>query len=627
MKRSFIIAAIFLGVAIAIPLQAQFDRIGGGGAESHASFDDVIFTKDTLNVRYFEFDKRDTMLVFQDTFVQYFHEFDLSHIQDRAYFHLGFPGSPARRLIAVPASASGFRLGLQAYDPYRIDDHNFRYYAMKKAITTAFYTQGQTQQDGLFRLRFARNFKDRLQFSLDYTRINNQGSYSRQNGRGTNIGAGFWYHSKDQRFQIFVHHYSNIFDQENNGGIITDTLFNDDLYAERLGIPTALGSAVTRDQHKVYQITSTYKLVGKDTTRADKGLLAEYTLRFDDHRFRYSDVAPDSSYYQSLFTDQRGIRHFLQNRQISNNFSLAFRGNKPGQQFKVGIKSLINRINQEPNTFNLAEWRAHGTLNWNLAKFIKLNSTAELNLNKDYTGYLASGTLFVDLKKAGILSGSITLNSKPPSLIERSAWLSQVQVWNTDFKNTLFNHLKVDYHLPKLRLKLSGGQVLSTNQIYWNAQGLPVQESTLTTLNYLSVYKMFKLGSFHNENRVVLQATGNKDVFRVPDWHSQHSLYFSGAIFKRKMNFKTGIDIRMHAALDGLTYQPHIGQFTLDEQFDIPWYPSIDYHASFQVRFLRAFALLQNVLQPLRSDIYYQTSRYPQPDFLFRIGLSWVFIN
>lgn len=622
----------FIACAMVQPLMAQFDRAGGGigggtGGESRASFEDVIFSKDTLNVRYFEFDKRDTMLVFQDTFVQYFHEFDLNHIADRAYFHLGFPGSAARPLIAVPHAASGFRLGLNAYEPYRIDNHNFRFYSMKKAITTAFYTQGQTQQDGLFRLRFARNFKDRLQFSLDYTRINNQGSYSRQNGRGTNMGAGFWYHSKDQRLQIFAHHYSNTYDQENNGGITTDTLFNDDLYSERLGIPTALASAVTRDQHKIYQITSTYRLVGKDTIRADKGLRAEYVLRFDNHRFRYSDTDPDSSYYRGLYTDQRGIRHFLQSRQISNSFGLAFRGNKSDQQFKVGIKSLINRIDQEPNTFTLAEWRAHGNLDWTLGKLITLKSSAEINLNKDYTGYLGKGTIFIDLKKAGLLSGSITLNSKPPSLIERAAWLTQVQVWESDFKNTLFNHLKVDYHLSNLRLRLSAGQVLSTNQIYWNAQGIPQQEATLTTLNYISAYKMFKLGSFYSENRIVLQATGNKDVFRVPNWHTQHSLYFSGAIFKRTMNFKSGFDIRMHADLEGITYQPHIGQFTLDDQFDIPWYPSIDYHASFQVHFLRAFALLQNVLQPLRSDIYYQTSRYPQTDFLFRIGLSWVFIN
>ncbi len=627
MRYPSICLGLLLFPILATPLYGQIDRAGGYGSEERASFEDVIFSKDTLDVKYFEFDTRDTLLVFQDTFVQYFHEFELNHIRDQGFFHLGYPGSAARPLILRPQVATGFRLGLHSHDPYRMDDDQFRFYSMKKAITTAFYTQGQTQQDGIFRARFARNFKDRVQFSLDYTRTNNQGSYNRQSGRGTNIGAGFWYHSKNQRFNVFLQHYSNVYDQENNGGVTTDTLFNDELYQERSGIPVALGEAVTRDQQKAYQLTSTYRLFGRDSVDVDRGLLAEYVFRLDHWRFRYSDSSPDSTYYTQDFTDRRGIRHLLENRKIRNTFNLAFKGKLAEQQFKVGLSSIINRINQEPNRFSVTEWRAHGKLDWTLGTQIGLKTAAEINLHSQYTGYMATGTLSINLKKAGSLAGTLTLNSKPPSLIERSTWLSQIQVWDFDFKNNFTNHLQVTYLLPSINLRLSAGQVLSTNQIYWDTQGRPAQEATLTTLNYLEAYKMFRLGNFYNENRIVLQATGNKAVFTVPDWHTQQSIYYSGSIFRKKMQLKTGFDLRMHADINGITYRPHIGQFTLDDRSDILWYPALDYHISFQVRFLRAFAMLQNILQPLRSDIYYQTSRYPQPDLLFRVGLSWVFIN
>ncbi len=627
--NKLLVKYLWLTILFLIQYQAvaQITPNNRPSGEQTPTFDDHTHTEDTLDARFFYLDNPVRKYVFEDTLIRYFHEFDESHLLGETYLNLGYPGSPIRNLIAAPKTHSGFQLGLNRYETYRIDDHNFRFFDIEKALTTAFYTRGQTQNDGIFRGLFARNFKDRVQFAIDFHRYSNLGSYDRQQGRNTNLGAGIWYQSEDQKLQVFATFYANVYDQENNGGITTDTLFDEDLFEERVAIPVALNAAQTRDQHSVYQLKGSYRLSDLDTSATDRGLLAEYVLRFDNRLYRFSDTDPNAEYYGTLLQDDRGMRHFLKDNQIINEFNIAFNGRSDGRKFVLGLKNLIHHIEQEPRTFQLTEWRAQGKLDWTLGDRIQLKSNAEINVNRQTAGYIVNGLLSLDLQKFGMLRGALTINNRPPSLIEQNLWLSQIEIWDNDFKTAFSNHLKVQYELPLIRFKVTAGQVITSNQIFFDTEGFARQDPSVATLNYLKVYKAFRLGRMYNENKVTLQATGNSDVFRIPGWFTEHSLYYQGRIFNNVMDFKTGFDVRLNQGYYGLTYMPHLAQFALDDSFEIPFYPDLDYHLSFQVRYLRFFAMLENILQPLRKDVYIQTSRYPQPDFLFRIGLSWIFVN
>ena len=154
-----------------------------------------------------------------------------------------------------------------------------------------------------------------------------------------------------------------------------------------------------------------------------------------------------------------------------------------------------------------------------------------------------------------------------------------------------------------------------------------MQQEGLSTLSYLSIYKAFEFGPFVSENKVVLQKASKNPVFRVPNWFLQHSLDFNNILFKSVLGLKTGFDLRINDSYFGNTYFPLVGQFGVDDQFEVPLYPALDFRASFRVRYFRAFAIFHNILQPIRNDVYIQTSRYPHPDFYFRLGISWIFIN
>jgi hypothetical protein len=622
---------ILITVCIWIPGRAQISRGLDRESESGGS-SGLLLEDDTLDVNYFYLKNINEQFTYADTLVQYFHEYDIDHLTGNNYFNLGFPGSPARPVILIPPTFTGFSLGLHSLDPYRMNENTFRYYHLKKAFTSVLFTQGQTQDDGIFKAAFSRNFKDRINLSLNYGRQNNLGAYSHQKIRNTNLGLGFWYMNKDKSFQLFLTHFANTFEQEHNGGITTDSLFNGEYSAQRITIPVYLSSdnskAFTRDVERIYKADAYYRLFGKDSTRLEQGFLLHHQLRFTNRRFRFSDEDAGSlgDYYQQFITDDRGIRHYIGLQTITNDFNLSFAGKTEGKQIQLGLRNNLHSLNQEPLKDNFTEWFLRGNVKWSLGERIEVGALGELGVNKENASYLVEGNLALDLEGAGKLFGTLSINKRDNPLVINKLIISQESVWEHNWKSVLINHLSATYLLPKWNLALTGGQILYSNPIYLDSTVYPRQLDEIASLSYLKVTNHFKLGHFHNENRIIFQQAANKKIFTVPTWYFLHSVYYQGRLFNT-MNLNVGINIKHHSAFEGISYSPVIGNFYTEDAWPVEWYPNVDFRLSFQVKYFRAFALLENVLQLQRNDIYYQTSRYPQSDFTFRLGIGWIFLN
>jgi len=607
-----------------------FGRGAGGNDSGGSNFSDL-FVSDTLDVQYYYQKEPGKHYTFDDTLLNDFHVFDLSGVGNKSYLNLGFPGSPARPLIPVPETFTGFSLGLKAHDPYAMGDDKLKFYSTDKGITDAFFTKGKTQNDGLLKIQFGRSFKDRIRVTLNFNRYNNTGVYNRQAGKNTNLGVGFTYSSEDQRLRIFGSHYSNIYDQLNNGGITTDTAFTGEFASERTSVPTYLTGASTRDQSKTYQIRTYYQLLGKDSTNAEAGFSLQHIFRIDNRKFKFADINltdVSASYYADRLFDDRGMRHYLGHKSIINDFSLRFSTRKHSQ-ISVGLRNIINQINQEPLEDKITEWKPYGNIGWVFADRINLDARGELNINKENASFLTQGRVSLDLGKAGILSGKLDINQHRASLLARRAFFNQVLAWDNDFKNIFINSLEASYHLPQYSFQVTAGQVVTNNQIYFDQNGYPQQQDGLSNLLHLTVRKSFKLGAFELKNQITLQQGGRDPVFRVPAWRTENSLDFTGILFKKVLDFRTGLDLKLNESYQGLTYQPLVGQFALEDNpdFEIPLFPYLDFRASFRVRYFRAFVIVHNVTSLLRDDVYYETSRYPYPDLFLRLGISWIFIN
>jgi hypothetical protein len=69
-------------------------------------------------------------------------------------------------------------------------------------------------------------------------------------------------------------------------------------------------------------------------------------------------------------------------------------------------------------------------------------------------------------------------------------------------------------------------------------------------------------------------------------------------------------------------------QFHLQDSLSQKPYPWLDAFLTFKIQTFRGFVRYENALTIWnKTDVFYQTARYPQPFGTFRFGLAWRFMD
>ena len=77
-------------------------------------------------------------------------------------------------------------------------------------------------------------------------------------------------------------------------------------------------------------------------------------------------------------------------------------------------------------------------------------------------------------------------------------------------------------------------------------------------------------------------------------------------------------------------YHPLVGQFILQDNEEIEFYPAVDVFLTFKVKGFRFFIKGENMTHLVYDQyqqLFVQIPDYPQPFFNLRFGLSWQFLN
>ncbi|MEM6964130.1 MAG: putative porin [Bacteroidota bacterium] len=236
---------------------------GGGGASTQKQVRK--YSKDSLLIFYYFIENPNQEYPYQDTVLSnYFHQFDPARNRKFDYGALGYIGSPLQELVYTPKLRRGFDVGLHQYDLYKIKVDDLRFYNLKTAYSDFFFSQGGSQDDIQLKAKFSRNFAKNINVSLDYHRISQFGTndpigyfFQNQRARHTAIAGGMAFKNNTNTYQGFFAFSNNIHQQEDNGGIQSDSFFlnQEDGFATNLAIPVNLNNATTR--HSEQEITYT----------------------------------------------------------------------------------------------------------------------------------------------------------------------------------------------------------------------------------------------------------------------------------------------------------------------------------------------------------------------------------
>lgn len=656
---------ILLLILIVSELSAQIRREGiinrpptstqqGGESEGPDSesgaviFDDDYDNRDTFGVFSFYSLNPNNESPFSDSLLtKFYHQYDPTRNRAWDYANLGIVGSAHLPLIYEPRFRKGFDVGYHQYDLYLTPAYKLPYYRLEKAYTNVAYMQGAEQTDAQFEAQFSRNFANGLNYSLDYNRIAQQGQlnqFPQQNNRITAIATGMWFHSQKGRYDGFLAYAANTVDHEDNGGVTLEPVLNG-LTATPSSAQVNLDNAGTRHTHREFSYTHYYRFGGEEDT-IKGGQKRAFTLshigRYQLSQYKYADdqLDADSSYYRFFQVDQRGVRHFLRHSQLQNDFRLSTfklrsdstsRERKQRDLLELGLSHTVHGLNQELGDTTINNLFASGQFTFNPSDRLRVEAYAHLGLWGNAGDYRASGTLFFDLRKLGALRVQFVNQLYNPTFTQNQFVVSQRRVWQNDFKKTLETSLVGAYSLPAFQFSVTGGYHLLSNYIYYDTLAQAVQTGVPASIFQLIVQKDFRLGNFHLDNTVALQQS-TEDFIRLPGIYGKHSLYYQGKWFG-VLNVKIGADLRFNNTYDGYYYQPLTGQFRLEDQQAIDFYPATDAFFAMRVTRFRAYIKYENFgnlfYKPSNPErqLYYQIATYAQPTAAIRWGIKWRFVD
>lgn len=673
---------------------------------------------DTFKIFYFTLSEFYRERAFDDSLLtNYTHQLDPARQRAYDYQNLGVVGSAARPLVFQNDFRKGFDVGLHQFDLYRLPIDEMPFYRVERAFTYAEYDRGGDQPDSRIQVQFSRNFAKGVNLSLDYEKITQLSSriqFPNQSTQASSFGIGLALQNANGRYKGYIAFANNKNIQEENGGLASEPLLSGDSngngnFATPASAAVQTETAFTEYRNSAYQYTHFLNL-RKPEEPAEQpkpvrrmplpplpdstdvhfdslmqirdSILATYTnpvppptptptsksifnkqeflvghsLTYEQNVYKFFETSPGSNedFYGSFLVDTRGLRYFIQDRQLRNRlFLLTFKPeatptHAPKQSrglLELGIDHTFHWVQQEPESFTVNNLFLTGKWHYLPTKFLRLETYGHLGILDNIGDFRAEGKLTLSLGNLGELSGKFINQLAEPSLIYRRWLISQQPVWENVLSKVLESRLEATYAIPQRRFSVTGAYHLVTNAVYFDTLGQAQQASAALSVLQLMVKKDLTVGKFHLDNQVVLQRS-SEDFVRLPELFGKHSLYYKDKWFKQVMDIRIGVDLRYTSAYKSLTYHPVIGSFHLQNQQTLPAIPLLDAHISFRITKFRAYAKIENLrnfwishptdadgnildlADPANWQLYYPTANYPYANATgFRFGIKWRFLD
>jgi hypothetical protein len=632
----------------------------GIGFESRKEYD----AKDSNTIRYRYLDSSHSNTFERPPLNDFYQYFPVPETEQ----YLGNTGNAGYSIIYSPLMKPGWDAGFHAFDAYRYSLEDTRFFKTDKPVTQLNYELASGKEQ-IISVLHTQNPAPNFNFGFEYRLINAPGFFVTQNTNHNNFRLFSTYQGKRKRYSASLIVISNSLKSSENGGIVSDTYLSDPNYSKRFTVPVNLGGDVTF-QPSPFQVSvftgntykdvtvfirQTYDLGKKDSIAINDSmtnylfyptLRFQHTFTFSNYSYQFKDEAidsTDSATYQSYNIHQNVNDTFHVQEKwnvIRNDFSLLqFPDTKNQAQFFSEGISLENIHGQFMYTDTTSKTYynvlVHGEYrNKTRNKLWDISARGELYLNGLNSGdYGVYATLGRYLNKTWD-NIRLTFNnvSRTPSFIFNSASAFSFGNATLDKKE---NITMMSASAENRFVNLSATNYVISNLPYFSDYTKTAQYSTIFNLLQIDASKKIKLTRKLNWYiDVVLQQTDGGAPVKVPLLFTRNRIAFEGTFFKNLI-LSTGFDVRYYTAYNAYNYSPVVGQFiTQPNAPSLNNRPDISAFLHFRIKSFTGYLRAENLNAVNFTNGFDFTNNnfavphsYAYPGFIFRLGISWNFVN
>lgn len=591
---------------------------------------------------------------FEDTTMELFRFFDPSVKNNVINSSLGNLGTANNPIYFQPGIKPGFDFGMHSFDLHQLTDENTKYYFTLRPYTELSYFLGMGSEQMLNIIHTQRIIPD-LQLGIEYKHINSDGFYRRQGSVHHNFRFFGRYNTPNKKYKLIFNYIHNEFDVFENGGLANDSDFinnaqitNPDI---RKNYFTNLDSAQNRWYNNQFTIQHAYTFdrKQKDTVNFDERPLFTlmHRLHYSNRENRYRDSKPNTEFYPSILIDSTFTRHSVFYQTVDNEIKALlylrkkFKSHSP---FTAGVRhqfiDVQNRIGKfQGDTLEVDS--AYVSNNWhNLSVFssFRYDITEQLSLEANGQYYFAGYNLndfhlgfFVryfskDSAKVHHRISAYAHYRQYQASYVTNIYTSNHHQWNNSFEPQRMFNAGINYIVPEWNMDIQFNSYLMNNTVYYDTLSRPQQFGDVNSVFTLYLRKRFRAWKFYFDNTFIGQYSSS-DIIRLPYFTGRFSFYFQGHLFKKALWLNIGFDITYNTPFKANAWDPALGQFRLQDEYETGNYPYLDVFITAKIKSVKAYVRLRNTNQRWPEIPYYITPNYPMQDRTVQFGLSWSFLN
>ena len=580
-----------------------------------------------------------------DTSTLYFHQYDPLYKYNGIYSTLSNIGLAHKNLIFSPTTEVGYDMQINGFRKYLYNNSKVKYYRQYVPYTEIEYILGSKKEQN-FSIIFSRELWKRFIFGVDFALNNSPGPY--QNSKSDDKRVFFtaqWY-TKNMRYGIVANYLSNKIVVGENGGILYDTVFEDDVESDRRIIPINLANAENKMKQSGFFVEQYFNLLKPtaDTVprKVDAGNIS-YSFQYQRNQMLYSD-GPYNDFYQPNMTPLDSVNTYdsVYQQRIRNRIkwsSIGYHGNLENQLFHVFFGINYDLIQQVLPTYpdtsiqlqnlktDFSQLIVFGGLDLNISKIFVLKTYVEYVIseyNKNDLKIVArlDQLLGSEKRNLGSLHFGLDLITRSPSWYFQK-YNSNYYRWSNNLKKESYLIIFGEYRFKKIR----AGAKFQTlgNYTYFNDSIKPQQLDKAATVLQLYAEGTIPLKKFGINTRLVYQTTSHPSVIRLPSFSGTLNLYFRSPVFKRAATVQTGFQLNYFSAFKADAYMPALRDFYIQNETTIGNYIYADVYVTLQIKTARIFFKYAHFNSLLGNYSYFSAPHYPSRDARFYLGINWRF--
>ncbi|WP_294239911.1 putative porin [uncultured Chryseobacterium sp.] len=536
---------------------------------------------------------------------------------------------PEQNLALLPTNKSYWILGVNDIDYYDV-----------KTPTATFIYHNSMKNGAALKSMYTQNIGKRFNFSLQYSGLRSQGMYRNSLASNNNTLFTGHYVSKSGNYELFAHYLHQNVNNQENGGIAVDSLFQqgDSNSRNRQNMQVNLASSSSQFSYRRYYLTHQFAPFNSDKIP----FKIRHTISHQGNKYYYSQNAPESYWYdvpqQLVSNGPLGSKKYSDN--LSNTVSLVWDNEKfkldagvRYQMLKFGTNEINLPVLQIPTEIKESRLGAVGNLQVKLFDKIQLNSFLEFSNGSQFGTYLrTANNLKFEPVKDYFVNAKVNFQSAYPSFnyILNTSIYNNYNYYLQNARNQTVSEIGGSLGLKWFRTELFANYYRIDNYTYFDSNAMPQQSGSSVNISQIGGDATFSYGNFHLNTRLQFQnVLTNKDLLPLPGFIGRANFFYQAKAFKKAAEIQTGIKVYYFSEFASRKYFPILNEYILPDasSFSIGGQPIADVYFNMKVKKMFFFIEGQQVGTFLSHNKAYAFPSYPVYDFRLNIGIVWYLFN